>query len=211
MTAAPDSVDQPPSPAQQSLSGLLDQSALLKVRILPAQFARALGVSKQSVSRWLKDGWITLSADGRLDPPVAIGQLLRRCDPGRLRARWLRQAITDVQTLREAAAQADERVAAVVVKLNAAQARIAYLESFSDDLDCMLDRVLDLVVERESDLRTTATSDEFVALVSDIESAAATICGEASDVDVDAAIDAYIESTEVPRRELSDTAGERGE
>lgn len=187
------------TPEQQSLSGLLDTPELLRVRILPAQFARALGVSKQSVSRWIRDGWVMLAADGRLDPVVAIGQLLRRCDPGRLRARWLRQAITDVQTLREAAGQADQRVAAVEGKLNAALARITYLESFSDDLDCMLDRVLELVVERESDLRATVTSEEFAALVSDIESDAATICGDASDVDVDAAIDAYIESNEAPR------------
>ncbi len=197
-------------PEQQSLSGLLDTPELLRVRILPAQFARALGVSKQSVSRWIRDGWVTLAADGRLDPVVAIAQLLRRCDPGRLRARWLRQAITDVQTLREAAGQADQRVAAVEARLNAAQARIAYLESFSDDLDCMLDRVLELVVERESDLRATATSEEFAALVSDIESAAATSCGDASDVDVDAAMDAYIESTKTPRA-IHETEGGAGQ
>lgn len=187
------------TPEQRSLSGLLDTPELLRVRILPAQFARALGVSKQSVSRWVRDGWVTLAADGRLDPVVAIGQLLRRCDPGRLRARWLRQAITDVQALREAAGQADQRVAAVEAKLQDAQTRIAYLDSFAADLDCMLDRVLALVVERESDLRATVTSEEFAALVASIEGDAATTCDDASDVEFDAAIDAYIESTPAPR------------
>ena len=187
------------TPEQRSLSGLLGTPELLRVRILPAQFARALGVSKQSVSRWVRDGWVTLAADGRLDPVVAIGQLLRRCDPGRLRARWLRQAITDVQALREAAGQADQRVAAVEAKLQDAQTRIAYLDSFAADLDCMLDRVLALVVERESDLRATVTSEEFAALVASMEGDADTTCDDASDVEVDAAIDAYIESTPVPR------------
>lgn len=195
------------TPEQQSLSGLLDTPELLRVRILPAQFARALGVSKQSVSRWVRDGWVTLAADGRLDPVVAIGQLLRRCDPGRLRARWLRQAITDVQTLREAAALADQRVAAVEAKLQAAQARIAYLESFSADLDCMLEGVLKLVVEREAELRATTTTDEFAAVVSDIEGDAANTCMDASDLDVDAAVDAYIESTKAPRATLENEGG----
>ncbi|MEW6415898.1 MAG: hypothetical protein AB1482_11655 [Pseudomonadota bacterium] len=175
------------TPEQSSLSGLPDHPELLRVRLMPAQFARALGVSKQSVSRWVRDGWVTLAADGRLDPSVAIGQLLRRCDPGRLRARWLRQAVTDVQALREAAASADERVAAVAAELGAqlvaAQRRIEYLEFFAADLDCMLERVLKLVVESELALRATPDADAWAELVVRIEAAAAETC---DDTDLDA-------------------------
>jgi hypothetical protein len=167
--------------AQQSLSGLLDTPELLRVRIRPADFARALGVSKQSVSRWVRDGWVQLAADGRLDPTVAIGQLLRRCDPGRLRARWLRQAVTEVQELREAAASADARVAEVEARLGAelaaAHRRIEYLDHFAADLDCMLEGVLDLMRDSELALRGTRDTDEGLDLVDRIEGAAAEACG----------------------------------
>ncbi len=171
-----------PEQAQQSLSGLLDHPDLLRVRILPAQLARALDVSKQSVSRWVRDGWVTLGADGRLDPVVAIGQLLRRCDPGRLRARWLRQAVTEVQELREAAASADARVAEVEARLGAelaaARHRIEYLDHFAADLDCMLEGVLNLVRDSELALRGTRDADEWLELVDRIEAAAAEACDQ---------------------------------
>lgn len=183
---------------QQSLSGLLDHPDLLRVRILPAQLARALDVSKQSVSRWVRDGWVTLGADGRLDPTIAIGQLLRRCDPGRLRARWLRQAVTEVQELREAAATADQRVAAVEADLGAqlaeAQRRLDHMTEYANDADCMLDRVLDLVRDSELALRATASSDEWSELVDRIETEAAEACGDVFnplDDDALAALDAF--------------------
>lgn len=190
MTAQDNRTPQTPAPEQQSLTGLLDVPELLRVRILPAQFARALGVSKQSTTRWVRDGWVTLGADGRLDPVVAIGQLLRRCDPGRLRARWLRQAVTEVQELREAAALSDERVAAVEAdrdaKLAEAQRRIEYLQSYAEDGDCMFDRLLALLVEFELSLRATADSDEWRALVARIETAAADACADDDLDDLDA-------------------------
>ncbi len=165
-----------PEQAQQSLSGLLDTPELLRVRILPAQFAKALGVSKQSVSRWCRDGWVTLAADGRLDPTVAIGQLLRRCDPGRLRARWLRQAVTEVQELREAAATADQRVAAVADQLADVKRQLDHMLKYAADADCMIDRVLELVRDSELALRATANSDEWNELVDRLEGAAVEAC-----------------------------------
>ncbi|HUX30527.1 MAG TPA: hypothetical protein VMV78_07850 [Thiobacillus sp.] len=227
MTAATNPADQQPGNAQASLSGMPDAPELLKIRIQPAQFARALGVSKQSVSRWVRDGWITLSADGRLDPTVAIGQLLRRCDPGRLRARWLRQAIGEVQDLRDNLAIAEDRAEAGEAALTDARKRIAYLESFIADLDCMFDAVLRLFVVREAELRATATSEEWAGAVSSIESAAADTCSAAQpdpadtldvgplDLDLDATLAAdwaaFNARLHPPRRESSDTAGERGE
>lgn len=161
---------------QASLSGLPDHPELLRVRVLPAQFARSMAVSKQTVSRWIHDGWIALGADGRLDPTVAVGQLLRRCDPGRLRARWLRQAVTEVQELREAAASADERVAAVAAELADTQRRLDHMSKYAEDADCMLDRVLDLVRDSELALRATQDSDEWNELVDRINNTAVEAC-----------------------------------
>jgi hypothetical protein len=101
-----------------------------------------------------------------------------------LRSRILRAAIGDVRQLRESAALAEERIAAVAAefgeKLAAAEQRIAYLEHFSDDLDCMLTNVLRLVVESELSLRATTDSEQWAKLVDAIESAAAEACNDAS-------------------------------
>ena len=58
------------------------ESDMLAVRLLPAEFARTVGVSRQTVSQWIKQGKVTLGADGRLDPTRAFRQLLRPLPPG---------------------------------------------------------------------------------------------------------------------------------
>lgn len=193
MTQHEHNTPQDATPEQQSLSGLLDHPELLRVRILPAQFARAMGVSKQSVSRWVHDGWVTLAADGRLDPTVAIGQLLRRCDPGRLRARWLRQAVTEVQALREGAASADERVAAVEADLAGAKLQALREARLADKLACTLDRLFELLLEREGAMRATSDSSEWRDLVEHLDAVATAACDDDLDAladDADDALDA---------------------
>lgn len=94
-----------------------DERDLLAVRLLPAEFSRVVGVSKQTVSRWIRDEKVTLGADGRLDPTKAFRQLLRTGNPGRIRARLVRQAFADMADLRAQAARANElalQVAALV-------------------------------------------------------------------------------------------------
>lgn len=81
-----------------------NESELLRVKILPSEFARSLNVHKSTVSRWLKNGTIAAGADGRIDPQRAVRQLLRNGDPGRFRSRLIRQAFGDLSDLR---AQAD--------------------------------------------------------------------------------------------------------
>lgn len=186
--------NQPPTEkTQASLSGLPDHPELLRVRVLPAQFARIALVSKQTVSRWIRDGWIALGADGRLDPTVAIGQLLRRCDPGRLRARWLRQAVAEVQELREAAASADERVAAVEADLAGAKLQALREARMADKLACTLDHLFELLLEREHALRATADSSEWRELVEHLDAVATAACDDDLDAladDADDALDA---------------------
>lgn len=159
MTAATNPADQQPGNAQASLSGMPDAPELLKIRIQPAQFARALGVSKQSVSRWLKDGWVCLGADGRLDPTVAIGQLLRRCDPGRLRARWLRQAVGEVQDLRDNLAIAEDRATAAEAALRDALASVAGRDEWIASAERAAAIWKTLLVDVADELRAAPTAD----------------------------------------------------
>lgn len=73
--------------------GDLDRSG---IRLTRAEFARFLGVSKQTVTDWVKSGKVVLGADGRLDPRQAVSQLLRSSDPARLRAKVLEPLARDV-------------------------------------------------------------------------------------------------------------------
>lgn len=191
MTAATNPADQQPGNAQASLSGMPDAPELLKIRIQPAQFARALGVSKQSVSRWLKDGWVCLGADGRLDPTVAIGQLLRRCDPGRLRARWLRQAVGEIQDLRDNLANAEDRATTTEAALRDALASIAGRDEWIASAERAAAIWKTLLVDAADELRASPTAD-WPAILTRLE------------LDADDAADAQLDPAVAPDGWLAD-------
>lgn len=70
------------------------------LRMTRAQFSRFLGVSKQAVTDWVRQGKITIGADGLLDPRQAVGQLMRNSDPSKVRARVLEPLTRDLVRLR---------------------------------------------------------------------------------------------------------------
>lgn len=78
-----------------------DPCDLVAMRVLPAEFARMVGVSKQTVSQWIKRGTVELGPDGRLEPRKASRQVIERTDPARLRARVFRQASASIDELRD--------------------------------------------------------------------------------------------------------------
>ena len=162
---------------QASLSCLVDAPELLRVRVLPAEFARLLGVSKQAVSRWIAAGKVSTNpVDGRLDVQTAVQQVLRNTDPGRMRARVLRAAIADVQELRKAAALADERVAAVEADLATVQSDARREATLADNFARALDRFLELLIEHEPALRATSTSDAWRELLAKLDDEATAEC-----------------------------------
>lgn len=183
VTPALNAVEQQAVNPQQSLSCLPDVQNLMRVRVQPAQFARAMGVSKQSVSRWVKDGWVCLGADGRLDPVIAIGQLLRRCDPGRLRARWLRQAVGEVQELRDNLARAEDRAEAVAVALRDALATVASRDGWIAAADRAMVIFRGLIIDHADELRAAPNGD-WSAIMARLE--------DAADIAADAQLDAQL-------------------
>lgn len=123
------------------------ETELLAVRLRPAEFARCIGVTKQSVSRWIADSKVTLGADGRINPTAAMRQLLRTGDPGRIRARLVRQAFADMGDLRAQAARADD-----AERKAAALAEQIEVERFASDQDYeILDRWLEDFKQRIAD------------------------------------------------------------
>ena len=139
---------------QLSISGLPEASALLKIRVLPSEFSRLLGVSRTAVSKWIKAGILTPGIDGRLDATAATRRVLERVDLGRTRSRVLRAAAGDLAELRQSAAEADERVAAVQAQLDAATARCAELEHFGELLAETEAVFADKIIEAADELRS---------------------------------------------------------
>ena len=162
-----------PTGPTASLPLLLDQRELLKVRVLPAEFARLLGVSKQTVSQWIKAGKLTVNPlDGRLDVQAAVQQVLRNTDPGRLRARVLRQAVEDVQALRGEITRLADQNERLLLDLDAAKT----WQPWAQELEARGDQFKALLVEREADMRATKGSAAWSALLDEIELAAVAAC-----------------------------------
>jgi hypothetical protein len=155
-----------PENMSQSLPLLANHPDLLRVRILPVEFARLLGVSKQTVSCWIRDGKITINPlDGRLDVQTAIQQVLRNTDPGRLRARVLRQAVQDVQGLREEISRAHGELESLRAELAETRGTIKFLQRYAEDGDCFEDKFRAGLIEREHDLRNTPDGGAWADLL----------------------------------------------
>lgn len=135
-----------------------DMADMIAVRLLPAQFARMVGVSKQSVSKWIRAGKVTLGPDGRLDPVAGIQEVLNNTAPTRLRARVFRQAMQGADAMR--------------AEIRALQRRCAHLESEartgSDDLRAEVARLQrELVVAGDHKAAAVAAAQEREARVMD--------------------------------------------
>ena len=113
-----------------ALSPSLDGRAGIRVR--PADFAKIMNVSRQTVSQWIKQGKCTLGADGRLDPHQAAKQVIAASDPSRLRARTLRPAteertalLAQIEDLKAQLQRAADPVALLAAELDRARIEIA--------------------------------------------------------------------------------------
>ena len=47
------------------------------LKVSPAEFSRMIGVSKTSVSNWIKEGRIVIDQAGKIDPKKAVQDVLR--------------------------------------------------------------------------------------------------------------------------------------
>lgn len=90
-----------------------DPAELTAIRIRPVDFAKLCGVTRQAVSKWIKNGTITLGPDGRLDPAAAYRQLLSNTNPVKLRARIVRDAVEPVAPLHDRIAELEAQIASI--------------------------------------------------------------------------------------------------
>ena len=110
-----------------------DPADLVKMRVTPSRFATMCSVSRQSVSKWIKKGWVTLGPDGLLDPVEATRQYLRHVDPSRMKARIFKGATATHAQLR-----------ARIQSLEAALADAVPSEELAKRLDRLVDQILDV-------------------------------------------------------------------
>jgi len=104
------------------------------LRMTRAQFARFLEVSKQAVSNWVREGKITLGADGMLDPRLAVGQLIRNSDPARVRSRVLEPLTRDVGSLQR-------EIQRLTLELRRAREDCEFHEGASIELIVLVDNI----------------------------------------------------------------------
>ncbi|MBN8776017.1 MAG: hypothetical protein KGI86_03130 [Betaproteobacteria bacterium] len=78
-----------------------------QVRLRPADLARMLKVSRQSVSQWVRGGKLRLDPDGRVSAASAMRQLVAH-HPERLRAAALAPVVREVLDLRARVAQLEQ-------------------------------------------------------------------------------------------------------
>lgn len=162
-----------PRPSTLELPLLADHKELLRLRIRPAEFARLLGVSKQCVSYWIRDGKIGQPnhLDGRIDVQRSIQDVLRNTSPGRLRSRVLRQAVTDALELRENLARAEDRAEIAEAALRDAKESLDGLERWSADGDAHADAFRALLIKQSETLRA-APPEAWAQILDDISDAA---------------------------------------
>lgn len=95
------------------------------VRVTQADFARMAGVSRQTVSQWVKLGKIrSVYPDGRLDPARAAREVIKNTEPGKLRARLFKVAAEDAAALRTRAVDLQRQLDEALAYINAIPAAL---------------------------------------------------------------------------------------
>lgn len=87
-----------------------DPTELTSLRVTQAELARMFGVSRQAVSQWVKKGILSFGPDGRIDPRYAASQVLKKTDPGRLRAKLLKSTSDNETALRKRVAELEAQL-----------------------------------------------------------------------------------------------------
>lgn len=173
MTALPEL----PADHMNDLQSSLLPAADLNIRVRPAQFARMIGVSKQCVSQWIKQGKVTIGPDGRLNPNKAADEVMRHSDPGRLRAKLLRPLVDDSATLRRQIHERDRQIQTL-------HARIDYLDGFCREIEDAEQFLIARLVPRRWDTLRALAADQISDALSDLLDEALLAVGNGPELDV---------------------------
>lgn len=103
------------------LSLPFDPEQVCYVRVTQADLSRMWGVTRAAVSHWVKQGKITVFADGRIDPNRAASELVKNCNVQKLRAKPFRPLRLELDHVRG-------QLKSLVLERDALAARVQALE-----------------------------------------------------------------------------------
>lgn len=158
MTSTPNHQEDPQESGRLSLS--FDPESLAQgIRVRPAQFARMCGVSRQTVSQWVKRGLVTLFPDGTLDPSVAAKRVIQNTDPARLRARIFKDATKSVEDWKRAEKLANDALGKALARIEYLEKRLCESEITEQMfVDALLDSIDELHATPRTELRSRLES-----------------------------------------------------
>lgn len=128
-----------------------------QVRLRPADLARMLRVSRQSVSQWVHGGKLRLDPDGRVSAASAMRQLVAH-HPERLRAAALAPVVREVLDLRARVAQLEQA-------LDQARADVEFHEGAAAELAAQQAELLRQLETYRTTLAQLPTTDLLDAVV----------------------------------------------
>ncbi len=137
----------PAAPAQ----GSLIPEPEMGLRVTQAEFARIMGVSRQSVSKWVAAGKVRPDLDGRFCPKRAARTVLASTDPKKIRARILKDAAEDAASLRAEVDQLRETVDDSEANIRRLREVIARLERDQAEADRQMEITPEMLAIRWDD------------------------------------------------------------
>lgn len=87
------------------------------LKVSPAEFSRMIGVSKTSVSNWIKEGRIVIDQAGKIDPKKAVQDVLRNTNPAKLKATFFKAVTNDTETLQNEIIRLNKRIGELETEL----------------------------------------------------------------------------------------------
>lgn len=97
----------------------MQQSTLTGLRVKPIDFARICGVSKQSVSAWIKTGKITLPPDGFLEIQTAAAEYIKNTPANKVKASVFKVISADDAQLKNQITVLSSRIGELEAELSA--------------------------------------------------------------------------------------------
>ena len=148
-----------PTTASPSSTLPFDPAELMSMRVTPAQLADMCNVTRQSVSKWIKNGWVSVGPDGLVDPKVAIRQYMDCVNPAKMRVRVLKDATASIPELRA-------RIQSLEAELAATRQAVTY--GCADDFAVRLCAFTNAILEQFDELQVAhaaGTASEWLDLL----------------------------------------------
>lgn len=134
----------------------------VNIRVRPSELARLIGCSKQAVSLWVRDGKIILGSDGRVNPALAMSQLLRSTNPKLLRAKTLKPLIKVIQNQ-------EKQIEALKIQIKNIQEDVDFHEGASTEFLDAFHKIKSSLILEQPSLESLTNKQLLTALSKFIE------------------------------------------